>query len=164
MIASSNSGKLGYEEFQKCALELVQKSKLLFDDWQIKRDESRGEIYLVKTSTSGLLKFEHHVIYSVAYSVPVLYFRMFRPDTGEIVWHSDELLIAKQENGGLSQMPHPYEQTPFLQLHPCHTANWMAEMRSMAAQSTNYLVSWLSFIGPQVGLDVSEKYTTTCPS
>lgn len=158
--ANNNSGKLDSEAFKKCALELVQKSELLFDDWQIKRDESSDEIYLVKTalSTTTGLKFEYHVIYSVAYSVPVLYFRMFQRDTGEIVWHSNELPIAKQESGGsLTQMPHPYEQTPFLQLHPCYTANWMAEMQNLAPQA-NYLVSWLSFIGPHVGMLVSEKY------
>ena len=63
--------------------------------------------------------------------------------------------------GGVTQMPHPFFQTPFYQLHPCHTEKWMKEIFANATAEkkyTNYLVTWLSFIAPHVGLNISEKY------
>ena len=57
-------------------------------------------------------------------------------------------------------MPHPLlnSQPPFYQLHPCHTANWMGTMLKNVSKESNYLVTWLSFVAPYVGLKLSEKY------
>jgi len=61
---------------------------------------------------------------------------------------------------GVTQMPHPLlnSQPPFYQLHPCHTANWMGTMLKNVSKESNYLVTWLSFVAPYVGLKLSEKY------
>ena len=61
---------------------------------------------------------------------------------------------------GVTQMPHPLlnSQPPFYQLHPCHTANWMGTMLKNVSKESNYLVTWLSFVAPYVGLQLSEKY------
>ena len=62
--------------------------------------------------------------------------------------------------GGVTQMPHPLlnSMPPFYQLHPCHTVNWMGEMRENVSKESNYLVTWLSFMAPYCGIQVSEKY------
>ena len=80
---------------------------------------------------------EYHVVYSVAFAVPVLYFRIFRASNGEILWdlnetHSTDFLskIQKESTTALTQMPHPFYQTPYFQLHPCHTAKWMEKLCS----------------------------------
>ena len=100
---------------------------------------------------------EFHIVYSPAFSVTVLYFRIFRASTGEILWQLNETDVVKK---GLTQMPHPYFQTPFWQLHPCHTTKWMEKLLNKADEDkTNYIVAWLSFIAPNVqGLVISEKY------
>ena len=37
------------------------------------------------------LKMEYEIVYSVAFSVPVLYFRIFNASNGEILWDLDEI-------------------------------------------------------------------------
>ena len=61
----------------------------------------------------------------------------------------------------LTQHPHPVLQTPFFQLHPCHTENWMevvAKNSGTGEKFGNYLVTWLSFVGPNVGLYLDNGY------
>merc|ERR1712080_480171 len=62
-----------------------------------------------------------------------------------------------------SQAPHPILFEPFYQLHPCHTSQWMKMMYSVEnaeddSQSPlsveNYIIIWLSFVGPYVGLSL----------
>jgi ubiquitin-like-conjugating enzyme ATG10 len=164
------AGQVDYQYFAKCAQEFVTKSNELYDDWTLQCHEE-NVIYLCKTVSlaqqNSLYKIEYHVIYSVSYCVPVLYFRVFHSCTGEIQWdlNADEMRKISSHLG-LTQMPHPFFQTPFYQIHPCHTSKWMKNMlentcekADAAAIKNNYIVSWLSFIGPHVGLEINEKYT-----
>ena len=68
-----------------------------------------------------------------------------------------------------SQAPHPLLFEPFYQLHPCHTSQWMKMMYSVKSAEKhsksqtqlsvdNYIIIWLSFVGPYVGLSLDNKY------
>ena len=68
-----------------------------------------------------------------------------------------------------SQTPHPLLFEPFYQLHPCHTSQWMKMMYSVKStendstsqtqlSAENYIIIWLSFVGPYVGLSLDNKY------
>ena len=160
------NGRIDYETFEKHARKFSVISESLFDTWSLQQHDD--QVYLVKhekTRQNPNYKIEYHIVYSVAYSVPVLYFRIFR-ETGEIIWKeipetviSWGKLSADESGRGLTQMPHPFFQTPFFQLHPCHTAEWMRDlMENGKNENFNYIVAWLSFIAPHVGLYISEKY------
>ena len=148
----TTSANISYEMFEAEARAFFALSQDLLDEWELKISPDECQIYLSKVVISRKIRTEYHIIYSVAFGVPVLYFRRFAAN-GEILWDFDFVPFQ----GGVSQMPHPFFQTPFYQLHPCHTEKWMKDMRCFNKQ-VNYLVSWLSFIAPHVGLNVSEKY------
>ena len=119
-----------------------------------------------------ILNIEYHIVYSVSYQVPVIYLRVF--DENGRIWtdgkhvfellsdqvHVDHLKAIKWE--ALTQQPHPIFQTPFFQLHPCHTDNWMEivlkDSISIEIHSDNYVVTWLSFVGPNVGIYLDNEY------
>ena len=148
---------------------------------------------------------EYHVIYSVSYSVPVLYIRGYDAFGGMV--RIDKLIVdgglaPNQQNeaeihkesedtgmnitsgeirdnspsladfvkpGSFSQCSHPLLFEPFYQLHPCHTAQWMETMCTVKNAKENfkrqihvsvgtYIIIWLSFVGPFVGLSIDNKY------
>lgn len=53
----------------------------------------------------------------------------------------------------LTQSEHPVLGLPCYHLHPCHTATMMAPI--MSAGACNYVLSWLSLVGPAVGLKMA---------
>lgn len=68
-----------------------------------------------------------------------------------------------------SQAPHPLLFEPFYQLHPCHTSQWMKMMyavnnaekgseKRVHLSVENYIIIWLSFVGPYIGLSLDNKY------
>lgn len=108
--------------------------------------------------------------------MPVLYVRLF-DENGRIVTDAQKMveLISDPIHVGhlksirwesLTQHPHPILQTPFFQLHPCHTDTWMDLMTKgsneaeteMCLKPENYLVTWLSFVGPNVGIYLDNEY------
>lgn len=112
---------------------------------------------------------EYHVVYSPAYSVPVLYFRASHPKGKQLsldqVWSlvSQHLPVAvegeQQDYWGLvTQNEHPLLGQPFYHIHPCHTAKVMATVPS---EKFNYLVTWLSVFGAVVGLKLPRAYINT---
>jgi len=159
-------GRIDYEMFLIHAKKFIALSDTLFDTWTIQK-HSEDQIYLAKHqfAKNSKFKMEYNVVYSVAFAVPVLYFRIFDAISGEILWDLNEIgsatlsKIHEQDSNSLTQMAHPYYQTPYFQLHPCHTAKWMENLLSSECKhQPNYIVAWLSFIAPHVGLVISEKY------
>ncbi|CAL1538628.1 unnamed protein product [Lymnaea stagnalis] len=114
------------------------------------------------------LTYEYHILYSESYCVPVLYFIVFRADgkllSLEEVWKlcpsSYQKLLTENKWATLTQMEHPILGRPYLQLHPCHTADLMTQIMSHSKHynKKNYLVTWLSTVGPLVGLQISPSY------
>ncbi|XP_076393634.1 autophagy-related 10 isoform X2 [Megachile rotundata] len=103
---------------------------------------------------------EHHVLWSMSYSVPVLYFNGWKsdfPGINLISMEEAQSLItgAELKYTELSQAMHPILSTPFLYLHPCMSQ----ELLKITSKSKNKLVSWLSTVAPAaLGLKLRSEY------
>ncbi|XP_076759499.1 autophagy-related 10 isoform X2 [Xylocopa sonorina] len=91
------------------------------------------------------LVIEHHVLWSMSYSVPVLYFNGWKSGINPISVEEAQSFVRNVElrHGELSQAIHPILGTPFLYLHPCMSH----ELLQITSSSKNKLVSWLSTVG-----------------
>lgn len=107
-----------------------------------------------------------HVIYSESYCNPVLYFNIFSSDGKLIslqdIWdnhvhQSYKSRVNHDPWSFLTQLEHPVLLMPYIQLHPCHTSNFMRpfhELTQSGCSSTfNYVLSWLSVVLPVIGLE-----------
>lgn len=121
--------------------------------------------HIVHATASDIsLKLEHHIVYSPSYSVPVLYFNCYRANgsllTLEELWETVPALyqarLANERWATLTQAQHPLLGFPFYQLHPCHTADLMSSLRGKCG--SNYIMSWLSAVGPLVHVHLSVDY------
>lgn len=133
-------------------------------------DEDDEDLCAVKVGDS-LLQYEYHVLYSCSYAVPVLYFRAStlggRSLSLEEVWSSIHpnfrLHLQSCPLDAVSQQEHPLLGQPFFFLHPCRTEAFMrpvVEAAQYHSRPVNYVLSWLSVVGPVVGLDVPLQYST----
>ena len=109
--------------------------------------------------------FEYHIVWSLAFSVPVLYFTVcdavgcpvtdvaaladILPDIEGADYRADGYPIVTLDE-------HPALNLPFFQLHPCNTASLMAMVTATGTgKKFSYLRSWLSLVGPKAGLRLS---------
>jgi len=165
--------------FERDLKDFVEKSDEIFDGWTLQSADFGGptagggrsdQLFAVKQTTvaPNSLKVEHHIVYCPSYQVPVMYFRVY-DSKGQLLFGLESVLralgcpenpnVASSSSSavaeGLTQMPHPIYQTPYLQIHPCKTAEWM---ESVFVNSTNYILSWLSYVGPHVGINLDNHY------
>ena len=114
-----------------------------------------------------LVSLEYHIVYCESYSVPVLYFNAYTSSgqllTLEQMWglvpHSYLERLEQDRWTFLTQAEHPYLGRPFFMLHPCHTDKLMSALSNhTSAESQNYVISWLSAVGPVVLLNISPQY------
>lgn len=116
-----------------------------------------------------VVKYEYHVLYSCSYQVPVLYFRASfldgSPLTLQDIWegvhecYKTRLLQGPWDT--ISQQEHPILGQPFFVLHPCKTTEFMTPVLKNSQKinrSINYITSWLSIVGPVVGLSLPLSY------
>ncbi|KAK7862964.1 hypothetical protein R5R35_004915 [Gryllus longicercus] len=132
---------------------------LLYCDSFIREDPAALNVPETEEKT---MFWEFHVLYSVSYCVPVLFFQ---------VWDSDGKMVPLQElwrivdtkfQGRLrqdkwsilTQQEHPLLRRPFYFLHPCGTESLLKILKP----SWNPLVSWLMTIGPSIGLNICPLY------
>ncbi|XP_075397360.1 ubiquitin-like-conjugating enzyme ATG10 isoform X2 [Tenrec ecaudatus] len=121
------------------------------------------------TAEWDTIKYEYHVLYSCSYQVPVLYFRASfldgRPLTLKDVWeevhecYKTRLLQGPWDT--ISQQEHPLLGQPFFVLHPCKTNEFMIPVLKNSPKinrNVNYITSWLSIVGPVVGLNLPLSY------
>ncbi|KAI8051921.1 uncharacterized protein B0P05DRAFT_479938 [Gilbertella persicaria] len=103
---------------------------------------------VVDTHTKQAIQFEHHIVYSTSYQVPVLYFKATHLDgTPLSPQHIDRLSQAR-----LSQLDHPVLGTPFWYIHPCDTR---IAMSTFKFKREDYIKTWLSLFGPLVQCPLS---------
>lgn len=152
---------MSWEEFLQDATKLLEVSDEILDDWSLRGDAAAfGQRYLAKREVrEGPTLWEFHVLYSSSYAVPTLYlyacFSDGRPLSQEQVWAATRL--EGDVWSVLTQKEHPFLRRPFFQLHPCHTAELLRPF-----SSGNLLVTWLSSIGPAVGLRLPLAYARLC--
>ncbi|XP_070775604.1 ubiquitin-like-conjugating enzyme ATG10 isoform X2 [Enoplosus armatus] len=161
------SDQQGQEEDQSVLGALVDADNIGGD---VDEDEDDG-VCTVSEGSSQVLQYEYHVLYSCSYSTPVLYFRAFtlegRSLSLEEVWSSVHpsfrLRLQKSPLSTITLQEHPLLGQPFFMLHPCRTEEFMRPVVQAAQDQhrpVNYVLSWLSVVGPLVGLDVPLKYST----
>ncbi|KAM9789213.1 ubiquitin-like-conjugating enzyme ATG10 [Neosynchiropus ocellatus] len=118
---------------------------------------------------SQVLQCEYHILYSCSYGTPVLYFRTSTLEGRSL--SLEEVCNSVHPNfrsrlqlsplNTITQQEHPLLGQPFFMLHPCRTEEFMKPIILEAhnqKRSVNYIVTWLSVVGPLVGLDVPLKY------
>nr|XP_057925452.1 ubiquitin-like-conjugating enzyme ATG10 isoform X4 [Doryrhamphus excisus] len=121
--------------------------------------------------SSHVLQYEYHILYSCSFMTPVLYFRASslegRSLSLEEVWscvHPNfRLRLQHSPLTTITQQEHPLLGQPFFMLHPCRTEELMTPLQEMAKEQNrpvNYILTWLSMVGPLVGLDVPLEYST----
>lgn len=120
------------------------------------------------TELDGALKCVYNVVYSLSYGVPVLYFNVWRRDgsllpLSEVRSRVPEMYREQLEEqwwSTVTQQEHPIRGIPFFQLHPCKTEQMMQQVTaSSQGKFGNYLVTWLSTVGPLAGLQLSTDYS-----
>ncbi|XP_054625351.1 ubiquitin-like-conjugating enzyme ATG10 isoform X4 [Dunckerocampus dactyliophorus] len=118
-----------------------------------------------------VLQYEYHILYSCSFMTPVLYFRASslegRSLSLEEVWscvHPNfRLRLQHSPLTTITQQEHPLLGQPFFMLHPCRTEELMRPLLQLAKEQhrpMNYILTWLSTVGPLVGLDVPLEYST----
>lgn len=182
-----------YEKFLKCLDHLLWISDRINDGWKLKSYEDH--VYIVKSVTQTLAnkldvrqplknlddvyfddqsaiapsvtirKWEYHILYSLSYGVPVLYFNVWT-SSGELL-PLDELWLAVNPNYKISnnkwftlaQQEHPYLFRPFYYFHPCDTSEFMKNFES---EEKNSVITWLSSIGQIIWLEMDHEYGKQC--
>ncbi|XP_056395085.1 ubiquitin-like-conjugating enzyme ATG10 [Hyla sarda] len=115
---------------------------------------------------SEVIHYEYHILYSISYQAPVLYFRASfldgTPLTLDAIWngvhdsYKPRLLHGPWET--ITQQEHPILGQPFFALHPCRTNEFMSSIQGSTDREGNYIISWLSTVGPVVGLSLPLSY------
>ncbi|XP_010149481.1 PREDICTED: ubiquitin-like-conjugating enzyme ATG10, partial [Eurypyga helias] len=123
-------------------------------------------------ATEEVIRYEYHVLYSNSYRVPVLYFRAGfldgRPLTLDEIWKSVHACYQARLLEGpwdtITQQEHPLLGQPFFVLHPCRTSEFMSSVLTGSQhRHTNYIILWLSTVGPVVGLNLPLSYAKLAP-
>lgn len=187
------NGLLLYSEFIEQAKEFIELSNKFGDSWKLESNSNNKEcgtylLYNQKISTNfvslteettsdkqneienqsntEIINIQYHIIYSLSYQVPILFFKAYFSN-GSIIslenaWKifgnnflSDNSNASKSDLYSiLTQMDHPILFKPFLCLHPCRTN----EILSNTPNSKNLIVTFISLMGPYVGLNLNESY------
>jgi ubiquitin-like-conjugating enzyme ATG10 len=178
--ACSENGIVTWDGFLKATESFIQMSGNLGEEWKREGPPNvPGARYMSyscfkesKNEEMGtnLLKCEYHVVYSMSYSVPVVYFNVFLT-SGKLlsleqvcsVLESDELSGKSNKNirSIISQQEHPILHLPYFFLHPCHTEATMKSVLSARRGSISnlgYFLSWLSLVARVVGIPLSNEY------
>ena len=130
---------------------------------------------------------EYNIVYSVSHSVPLLCFEAYKSSgeslTLEDVWNNcvqphyfKQVNVRKLE--ALTMVEHPVKGLPCFIIHPCKTAELISQVDHQckhicdisnlgssceASKLTGaaYIISWLSMLGPVVGLHLPLSYFKT---
>ncbi|XP_075169190.1 autophagy-related 10 [Haematobia irritans] len=161
---------ISWSEFCKESKDFLEISNRLNDTWSWEEKNSNiGQSYLKYTQkfsdplTNDLINIDYHIVYSISYQVPIMYFQAFHSDGKMLsldnVWklfHFDNSFKYSREDmlNILTQMEHPVLFKPFMCLHPCRTAEILAQ----TPLSQNRILTFISIMGPYLQLNLDNKY------
>uniref|UniRef100_A0A8C3PJ82 Ubiquitin-like-conjugating enzyme ATG10 n=1 Tax=Calidris pygmaea TaxID=425635 RepID=A0A8C3PJ82_9CHAR len=93
-----------------------------------------------------------------------------RPLTLDEIWKSVHACYQARLLEGpwdtITQQEHPLLGQPFFVLHPCRTNEFMSSLLTSTRKHnrhTNYIILWLSTVGPVVGLNLPLSYAKLAP-
>ncbi|KAI9265595.1 hypothetical protein BY458DRAFT_547798 [Sporodiniella umbellata] len=152
-----------------------QQRKLQLDEWEW--EEDANDVYLKKTSylqvsvdtVDIFIKVEYHIVYSVSYRAPMLYFLPSYYQDGSPLSLDDiyQHIVPKSFHKNLkenhyvpciSQTEHSLLRMPIWYIHPCETS---VLMETVLCNRDNYIKAWLSFVGPVVRYYVPKELFET---
>jgi len=113
--------------------------------------------------------YEYHIVYSTSYQVPVMLFNGYHLDGRYLnfdeIWDDVPPRYKNEEIkwSFITQKDHPVLGVPFYHVHPCHTSKLMSVVSTNIqsnplVREDTYLLSWLSLVGPVVGLQLSFRW------
>ena len=170
--------EISYDAFEAACRGFFARSNELGDEWElvpfqqrtflrkkVQRKSEKCAGTKIRTEDHKLVTLETHVMFSESFSQPVLYFTAYDTNGQNVLGSEadlDAFLTFRPEgydpNSTLvSQAPHPYLGQPFWFIHPCHTSETLSLVRKQSSDS-NHIATWLSLVGPFVGLSVDPKY------
>ncbi|XP_034478981.1 ubiquitin-like-conjugating enzyme ATG10 [Drosophila innubila] len=158
---------LSWPEFLSQAKQLLEISNKLDDNWILyEKDDQEPNSFLMYSqkvkckASDNLISVEYHIVYSISYQVPVLYFQAHKSDGSlldlEATWKTFMPETQRSElYQMLTQMEHPVLFRPFMAFHPCRTTEILAQF---GKPSRNLLITFISLYGPYVQLNLSNAY------
>ncbi|GAB1599766.1 ubiquitin-like-conjugating enzyme ATG10 [Argonauta hians] len=155
-----------YLQRKFCQQIKIKKEEESAVSWEYKEmDVEDSSSVAIESSSDGHdITCDYHVVYSYSYGVPVLYFNMYWKDGSLLsldeVWslipcHYRDRFLAERWTF-ITQQEHPIVHRPFFYLHPCHTTDLMKNIE--LKQKKDYILSWLSCVGPVVRLELPLSY------
>lgn len=157
--------RLSWERFLEDATRFVDISNKFNDGWELKAIHpsdpggqylSKRELRIIKNSETYL--WEYHILYSLSFEVPVLYFKISSPEgqmvnfqkVSDIVYDGLTEILKKN----ISQCEHPLLKRPYYFLHPCKTCDllWNDDINK------NIIISWWSVISSIINIPLSIEY------
>lgn len=135
------------------------------------QEEDAAAFQVRGNSDVEVVTYEYHILYSPSYGVPVLYFNAHTQGGKllalEEIWKrvpdAYKERLSEERWTFITQQEHPLLGRPFYYLHPCHTADLMKNS-PVLTDKRHYIVSWLSAVGPVVGLKLPLEYGKLCVS
>lgn len=148
---------LSEQKFREELANFVRKMTEKRMNWQLKENGKYARHTYPETLPDGrTVSADVHILYNSTYQVPTLWFNYFE-NTGtplpfDIVVREILKIPESEESEDsirqrISHYEHPILGVLYYNIHPCNTANVMKELKT-----DNYLISWLSVYGQQIGL------------
>lgn len=123
----------------------------------------------VNKENLNIISIEYHIVYSVSFCVPILYFNIW--DSNGKLFSLTEVWklfaetypeILKDKWNSITQGLHPHNGKPYFYCHPCNTENVMKFMKKHDTEEYEdvkyYISNWLNIYGGAFGLSVPPKY------
>ncbi|KAK3091635.1 hypothetical protein FSP39_021407 [Pinctada imbricata] len=161
------AGLISPEEFIWMSKLLHERSNKARDFWALEMT-SDGKEYLKKTvafatpeKSQGkqiIQENKDYVLFILSYALDGQLLSL--EDVWKIVPDFYRERLEHERWTFLTQQEHPILHRPFYQLHPCRTADLMENIPQCQDRS-KYLTSWLSAVGPVVGLNLPLAYGLT---
>ncbi|XP_017012542.2 ubiquitin-like-conjugating enzyme ATG10 [Drosophila takahashii] len=164
-------GDLSWKDFLSQAKQFLGISQQLGDSWMLEEKNSDEPNTFLKFSqkikckggkdnSEELLNVEYHVVFSVSYQVPMMFFQAHRSDGSLLDLEATWQLFMPETKATelyqiLTQMDHPVLFRPFMALHPCRTAE---VLKQFGQPSSNQVLTFISLYGPHVKLHLQNAY------
>ena len=115
--------------------------------------DEEDDVQCTSITPQGMWHFNYHIVYSLAFSVPVLYFNATdekgKAMTYDNVW---SLINCKNKWETVTQGMHPFLGTPFFYFHPCKTNELLNLIKQSHEWKNQFLSSFLNIYGHTIGI------------